>query len=197
VARNREQLAAQLGGPSPCFVDQVHGATAVVVAAPPHAVLRGDALITSQPGLPLAVLVADCMPVLMADPVAGVVAAAHAGRRGLAAGVLQQTVAAMAGLGSDPRDCRTVIGPSVCGRCYEVPAALRDEVSARVPDSAARTRSGTPALDLPGGAARILRDLGVGEVRRTDLCTVEDRRFFSYRRDGVTGRFAGVVMLAQ
>jgi hypothetical protein len=123
-----------------------------------------------------------------------VLAAAHAGRPGLAAGVLQATVAAMVECGARPADVVAVIGPGVCGRCYEVPAEMRAEVGAIVPGSAATTRAGTPALDLPAGAEQILLAAGVGTVRRTDVCTIEDARFFSYRRDGRTGRFAGVVM---
>ena len=102
----------------------------------------------------------------------------------------------MIDLGARMADCVAVIGPGVCGRCYEVPAAMRDEVATRVPGTAATTRDGSPSLDLAAGAAALLDGLGVGHVRRTEICTMEDDRFYSYRRDGVTGRFAGVVMLA-
>jgi copper oxidase (laccase) domain-containing protein len=101
----------------------------------------------------------------------------------------------MVELGASPADLTVVIGPAVCGRCYEVPAQMRDEVDALVPGTAAETRAGTPALDLPAGAVRVLHDAGVGTVRRVELCPVEEPRLYSYRREGITGRFAGVVML--
>jgi YfiH family protein len=151
--------------------------------------------VTAVDGVPIGVLVADCLPVLLADAAAGVVGAAHAGRRGLAAGVLHATLDAMAGLGADPARTTAVVGPSICGRCYEVPAAMRDEVEASLPGSACETSAGTPGLDLVTGALKVLSDAGV-TARATRICTAEDDRFYSHRRDGVTGRFAGVVMLS-
>jgi hypothetical protein len=203
VLANRDLLGRELGGRWLNLPQQVHGPEALLVTAVRaggRQITRGgargmDALVTAEPGTPIGVLVADCVPVLIVDPVHRVIAAAHAGRRGLAAGVLQNTLAVMAGAGAVPADCRAVIGPSICGRCYEVPAAMRDEVAAVVPQSAATTRQGTAALDLPAGAVALLHAAGVGGVRRIEVCTAEDDRFFSYRRDGRTGRFAGVVML--
>jgi YfiH family protein len=154
-----------------------------------------DAVVTAVPGLPLGVLVADCMPVLLADPLHGVVAAAHAGRRGLVAGVLQNTISAMVGLGADPGSITAVVGPSVCGRCYEVPEDMRDEVDAAVPGTAARTSRGTASLDLAAGAVGRLEAVGVAQVEVLGICTIEDARFYSFRRSQDTGRFAGVVML--
>jgi polyphenol oxidase len=203
VLANRALLGRWLGAGWVNFPQQVHGAGVLVVdsaAAGGRRITRGgargvDALVTALPGTPVGVLVADCLPVLMADGRHGVVAAAHAGRRGLAAGVLQATVTAMLTAGAQPADCVAVIGPSVCGRCYEVPADMRDDVERRVPGSAATSRRGTPSLDLAAGAERILRTAGFGDVRQTAVCTVEDERFYSYRRDGRTGRCAGVVMV--
>lgn len=154
-----------------------------------------DAMVTATAGLALTVQVADCLPVLFADVRSGVIGAAHAGRTGLAAGVLQNTVSAMTALGADVADIAAIIGPGACGRCYEVPAVMRDEVEASLPGSAAMSRAQTPSLDLAAGAVAVLASLGLGQVRRTDICTIEDQRFFSHRRDGVTGRFAGVVMI--
>ncbi|MDP9239821.1 MAG: polyphenol oxidase family protein, partial [Actinomycetota bacterium] len=88
-----------------------------------------------------------------------------------------------------------LLGPAVCGRCYEVPAALRDEVDAALPGSATTTSKGTPGLDLRAGLLRQLEAAGVGAVVVDPACTAEDDRFFSHRRDGVTGRFAGLVWL--
>ncbi len=148
----------------------------------------------------MGVLVADCVPVLLADPTAGVVAALHAGRRGLVAGVVQSAVAAMRDLGAVPSRIRSAIGPSVCGACYEVPREMREEVSLIVPAARAETSWGTPSLDLPGGVAAVLGGCGVGEVLRLDLCTMTDLRFYSHRRSATraepTGRFAGVIRLA-
>jgi YfiH family protein len=203
VLANRDLHARRLGTGWVNFPQQVHGPDVLVVdrdRAGRRRITRGgapgvDALVTADPGVPLGVLVADCLPVLFADPVARVAGAAHAGRRGLVAGVLQQTVAAMVELGAVPGRTAAVIGPAVCGRCYELPVAMRDEVEAAAPGSATLTRAGTPASDLPGGARRVLETLGLAAVREVGICTVEDTRFYSYRRDGVTGRFAGVVML--
>jgi copper oxidase (laccase) domain-containing protein len=110
--------------------------------------------------------------------------------------VLQATVEAMLSGGAQVDDTTAVIGPAICGRCYEVPADMRADVDRLVPGSGSVSRTGTPSLDLAAGAASMLSALGIASVRRTDLCTMEDPRFYSYRRDGVTGRFAGVVMLA-
>jgi YfiH family protein len=205
VEANRERLTELVGSRSPRFARQVHGAGVAVVDSTTvgraewaaAGASDADALVTAMPGIPLVVLAADCVPVLLADPVAGVVAAAHAGRPGLAAGVLQRTIEAMVGLGADAGRLSVVIGPAVCGRCYEVPAALRAEVAATVPNSATTTRQGTPALDLPAGAESIVRAAGVSSVPQVEICTIEDESFFSHRRSGgrPTGRQAGVVML--
>lgn len=185
VATNRARLDRWAGRPV-VIHRQVHGTTVAAAAGP---VIEADAV---------AVLVADCLPVLVADPVAGVVAAVHAGRRGLAAGVLQAAVGALVARGADPAGMIAVVGPGICGRCYEVPAQLRAEVADLVPDTAATTRAGTPALDLPAGAVAVLRSEGVDSVRALRICTAEDARLFSHRGDGgaraATGRFAGAVV---
>lgn len=196
VATNRALLAQHLGTSEVSFPEQVHGAQVQIVDAARTVDLTGaDALVTAEPGIAVGVLVADCMPVLLADPGHRVVGAVHAGRRGLAAGVLQATLDAMTGLGADRASTYAVIGPAICGRCYEVPADMRAAVSVAVPGTASETRSGTPALDLPSGAVGVLEAAGLARVISCGLCTAEDGRLYSYRRDGVTGRFAGVVML--
>jgi YfiH family protein len=176
------------------FADQVHGTSVAVVDGPcDEPVPATDALVTTTPGLGLVVLAADCLPVLLADAAAGVVAAAHAGRAGLAAGVLQRTLTAMRDLGA--REVTAVVGPAACGRCYELPGALADEVGAAVPGSRSTTRAGTAAVDLTAGAVHLLRAAGV-QVGTAGGCTIEQPdRFFSYRRDGRTGRHAGLVWL--
>jgi hypothetical protein len=175
---------------------QVHGTgVAIVEDAEENPVADVDALVTATPGLVLCVLVADCVPVLLADPVAGVVAAVHAGREGVRRGVVPATLAAMTRLGSRPGDVEALLGPAVCGSDYEVPAAMQAEVARVAPASAVRTRRGTPGLDLRVGLDQVLRGAGVGSVVHDPRCTVEDPRLFSHRRDGVTGRQAGVVWL--
>jgi hypothetical protein len=140
------------------FPEQVHGPHAHVLDQPPDVggsaaslgVAGVDALVTRLPGTPIAVLVADCMPVLLGDPVNRVVGAAHAGRRGLAQGVLQATVTAMQSLGAEPAVTTAVIGPAICGRCYEVPAQMQAEVEASILGTASRTRQGTPTAGTDG-----------------------------------------------
>jgi YfiH family protein len=148
-----------------------------------------------------AVVVADCVPVLLADPVAGVAGAVHAGRRGLAGGVVQAAVAEMVGHGARVARLRAAIGPAICGACYEVPAALRAEVADVVPGVAGTTSWGTPSLDLPRGVAGVLDGLGVVHVHATGVCTYTDERFFSHRRSVATGepegRSAGVVRISR
>lgn len=152
-----------------------------------------DAMTTRLRGVALAIRVADCLPVLFADPAAGVVAAAHAGRVGLAAGVLTATLERMTALGA--RDVTAWIGPHVCAACYEVPATMRDEIAAELPAARATTAWGTPALDLGGAAAVQLRDAGC-RVIREDPCTRETATLHSHRRDGeASGRQLGIVWL--
>jgi YfiH family protein len=198
VAANRERLARELGVPGDRLVwmTQVHGTgVAVIEDAGENPVADVDALVTAVPGLVLCVLVADCVPVLLADPVAGVVAAVHAGREGVRRGVVPAALAAMTRLGARPAGVEALLGPAVCGADYEVPAAMQAEVARVAPASAVRTRRGTPGLDLRAGLAEVLRAAGVGQVVHDPRCTVEDPRLFSHRRDGRTGRQAGLVWL--
>jgi len=198
VAANRGRLAAELRVPAGSLVwmTQVHGTgVAIIEDAAENPVADVDALVTATPGLVLCVLVADCVPALLADPVAGVVAAVHAGREGVRRGVVPATLAAMRRLGSRPADVEALLGPAVCGADYEVPPEMQAEVARVAPASAVRTRQGTPGLDLRAGLAEVLRGAGVRQVVHDPRCTVEDPRLFSHRRDGVTGRQAGVVWL--
>lgn len=195
VAENRALLERVAGVPV-AYMDPEHGAVVARVTAP-GVQTRGDALVTDVNGLALAALAADCVPVLLvATGVSGPVAvgAAHVGRRGLAAGVVPATVAALRELAPSAR-LSASIGPGVCGLCYEVPAAMRDEVADVVPEAWSTTRQGTPALDIPAGVAAQLQRLAVAVARTDGRCTVEDAGLFSHRRDGVTGRFAAVIQL--
>jgi YfiH family protein len=198
VAGNRARLAAELGVAPDRLVwmRQVHGTGVTVVDGPrAEPVPATDALVTRTPGLVLCVLVADCVPVLLADAAAGVVAAVHAGREGVRQGVVPAALAEMSRLGAHPADVTALLGPAVCGACYEVPGAMQAEVARVAPAAVARSRRGTPALDLRAGLAEVLRAAGVGQVVHDPRCTAEDRLLFSHRRDGVTGRQAGLVWL--
>lgn len=201
VEQNRRRLAEALGLPPAALVfgEQVHGHAVAVVSAAEHGgppIGGVDALVTTARGTALVMMAADCLPVLLADPVAGVVGAAHAGRQGLVGGVLQATVRVMVEQGASPDRLSATIGPAVCGRCYELPARLVDEVDAAVPGTAARASSGTPSVDLVAGARSVLSAAGVREVVAVGGCTVERPESFSYRRDGRTGRHAGLVWLS-
>lgn len=176
-------------------LNQVHGADVLVVDGPTALddVPTGDALVTARRGVGLMVRVADCVPVLLADPRAGVIGAVHAGRPGMALGVVTAAVRVMLEQGAE--ELRAWLGPHVCGRCYEVPAAMRDEVAALVPESWAETSWGTPALDIGAGVTAQLAAAGV-EVTAVGGCTLEDPDLHSYRRDGAAaGRLAGLVWL--
>ena len=191
-------VEADLGVPL-AVVRQVHGVEVAVVTGADQldavAARSADALLTTAPGVGLAVRVADCVPVLLADAAAGVVAAAHAGRVGLAAGVLQATVAAMRAHGAS--SITGWIGPHICGRCYEVPDAMAAEVDAAVPGTRSTTSWGTPALDLGAGAAGVLAGLGVQSVT-VGGCTLEQPSLHSHRRDAAaSGRQAGIIWLAR
>ncbi|MFL6137640.1 MAG: peptidoglycan editing factor PgeF [Frankiaceae bacterium] len=200
VVANRELTAAELGRPLAGFawMEQVHGAEVVAVGEAPAVPLAGaDGLVTTTPGTVLTVLVADCAPVLLADPVAGVVGAAHAGRAGLALGVLARVVAAMNDLGADPARTIAHVGPCLCAAHHEVPERMRTDVAAAAPGSAAETPAGRPAVDLRAGLARQLADAGVRRCSVDPACPAEDLELYSHRRDGVTGRFAGLVWLGE
>ena len=171
------------------FMNQVHGTTVALMDAESPAP-EADAMVSLS--LPLAVMVADCIPVLLAGESGNgpVLAAVHAGRPGVANGILPAAVERMESLGATR--IRAWLGPSICGACYEVPAALRDDVAALVPATRSTTSWDTPALDLPAGARSQLEAVGV-DVEYTGACTLETETLYSYRRDRNTGRFAGLV----
>ncbi|QKW27094.1 peptidoglycan editing factor PgeF [Streptomyces seoulensis] len=199
VRANRERAAESLGlDPARVvWMNQVHGNDVAEVDGPwtTEPVPAVDGLVTATRSLALAVLTADCVPVLLADPVAGVVGAAHAGRPGMVAQVVPAAVEAMASLGAEPARIVARTGPAVCGRCYEVPEAMRAEVAAVEPAAHAETSWGTPALDVSAGVDAQLARLGVRDRERSPVCTRESDDHFSYRRDRTTGRLAGYVWL--
>lgn len=188
VAENRRLLADRLGVPV-VYMEQCHAAEVAVVDGVPDEPPRCDAVVTRSPDVALAVLVADCVPVLLSGS-GGVVGAVHAGRPGMVAGVVPRTLEVMAGLGAG--EVEAVVGPSVCGRCYEVPEGMRAQAAAVQPVSATVSWTGTPALDVAAGVVSQLHEAGVA-VTWVPGCSRERADLYSYRRDGVTGRFAGVV----
>jgi YfiH family protein len=198
VRENRARLRSAIGvqGIQLAWMQQVHGAEVSYVTRADDSP-EADAIFTDVPGIALGVLVADCAPVLVADAEAGLIGAAHAGRPGLAAGVLPALVKAMAGAGAQPALMHALIGPVICGGCYEVPARMRDEVDAAAPGSACATRKGTPGIDIRAGLHQQLADAGISLVSDDQRCPAESADLYSYRRDGRTGRFAGVVWIAR
>ena len=195
VQANRQLLIAQLGVAGLAFGKQVHGNGVRVVRGLSNRTSRGlddtDGLVTATPGIGLVVMGADCLPVLLAS--VQVVGAAHVGRSGLVKGILAEVVQVMRAEGA--ADITATIGPGICGRCYQLPAALAGEVEKAVPGARSTSREGGISVDLARGATLQLERAGV-PVQHVGGCTVEQpERFFSYRRDGLTGRHAGIVWL--
>jgi YfiH family protein len=199
VHANRAALARACGlrPENLIFMRQVHSADVWYAGPgakePPRPV---DAMFTDVPGQALCVLVADCVPVLIADPVARVVGAAHAGREGMAADVVPALVEAMTAAGASPARTIAVTGPAICGGCYEVPPELQARVSAVVPAARCTTLAGTAGLDIAAGIRAQLADAGVARIATDGRCTRESPDLYSHRRDGVTGRFAGLIWLS-
>ena len=185
-------------------VHQVHSADVVTVTGPMGKRPRADAMVTTVPGVALAVLTADCQPVLFADVGNGVIGAAHAGWRGALDGVLEATVAAMEGLGADRRRIKAVIGPSILQAAYEVGPEFIEEFLAEDRDNArffANGVDGRYQFDLPGFGLHRLRQSGIGQAEWTRHCTYGDpERFYSYRRtthagEADYGRLISVICL--
>lgn len=171
-------------------MNQVHGNEVVVVDQVLTTDPTCDALVTTNKDLALAVMVADCIPLLLISNKA--VAAVHVGRAGLMNQVALKALNTMRSLGAT--DVHAIVGPSICGRCYEVPLQMQQDVTAIHPKAFATTTIGTPALDLPAGLIAELTREGISYEAST-ICTKEDPLYFSHRRDNPTGRFAGVVSL--
>ncbi|MGD9862762.1 MAG: peptidoglycan editing factor PgeF [Pseudodonghicola sp.] len=188
VAINRARVAGALDLQPEALVTvhQVHSADAVTVTGPLADRPRADALVSATPGVALAVLTADCQPVLFADHRAGVIGAAHAGWRGALDGVLEATVEAMEALGADRADIVAVIGPTISQRAYEVGPEFFDDFMMEDPESARFFANGAGdryLFDLPGFGLHRLRRAGVGAAEWTRHCTYSDPdRFYSYRR---------------
>jgi YfiH family protein len=206
VAINRARVAQAMDLPLSHLVtvNQVHSADVVMLTAPLDPRPRADALVTATPGLGLAVLTADCQPVLFSDPQAGVIGAAHAGWRGSRDGVLEATLNAMEALGANRAAITAVIGPTISQAAYEVGPEFLDGFLQDDPDSQRFFASGTGdrmLFDLPGYSQQRLRLAGVGHAEWTRHCTYRDPdRFFSFRRtthagEADYGRLISVIRL--
>ncbi len=195
VARNRQLLVSQLQLPaSPVWLQQVHGARVVDAATATD--LRADAARTDRPGVVCAVLTADCLPVLLCDRAGTEVAAAHAGWRGLAAGVLEASVAAMR---APPGELLAWFGPAIGPHAFEVGDDVRQvfvDHDARAAQAFKAMTEGHWLADIYLLARQRLESCGITRIFGGGLCTWKDReRFFSYRRDRVTGRMASLIWL--
>lgn len=210
VASNRQRVSAQWGAPI-AFSTQVHGNTVMTLGRQdrdtwagtptPESAGSADGLVSEVPGLGVAVLVADCVPIVLADPVTGVVATAHAGRQGVLLGVIARTVEAMKDAGARLSGMSAAVGPAICGSCYEVPQEMQDSAAEAHPEAITTTQWGTPGLDLPAAAVHQLHSLGITDVQHVNVCTREDTRFYSHRRatahGETTGRQAGVIAITR
>ncbi len=202
VAENRRRIAARFDLPTePAWLTQVHGAEVLRLDAQLQANLQADAVVTRRPGRVCAIQVADCLPVLFAAHDGAVIGAAHAGWRGLAAGVLEATVAAM---GVPPGQLWAWIGPGIGAANFEVGAEVRDSLvgaagaaaAAEVEAAFVANARGRWQCDLVALARQRLAACGLTTIHGGRWCTFSDaENFFSYRRDGRTGRMAALIWL--
>jgi YfiH family protein len=189
VAKNREIISEKFGATQ--YMKQVHGNRVAVIEEVTDEVPTADALITGIPGITLAVMVADCIPLILSSKHS--VAAVHVGRKGLVNRVAEKTIEIMREI-SD-QEITATLGPAICGKCYEVSQEIFDEVVASHPTAATRTSANTPSLDLVAGLITDLKSLGIKSIYNQSRCTVESDDLFSYRRSAITGRQAGLVWL--
>lgn len=200
VQRNRSGLAARIGvlPQDVQWLGQTHSSSVAVVGHVEQ-LDATDGVVTTAPGLVLAVLAADCVPVLAADSRGGVIGAAHAGRVGAADGVVLGLLERMVAAGARIEQIDLLLGPAICGSCYEVPAALQTEVERSLPGSASETSWGTAGLDLRAGLRRQALEAGVSAVAVDVRCTMTDEELFSHRRaqraGTTTGRQAALIWL--
>jgi YfiH family protein len=188
VLENRRILSDEVGPTQ--YMNQVHGDRIAVIEVVTDEAPTADALVTGIPGVTLAVMVADCIPLLLTSKES--VAAVHVGRRGLVNEITRKTLQVMRDMGASK--ISGIVGPSICGTCYEVSEGIYNEVIASHPTAQSRTKSGTLALDLPAALRQVLLEEGVEIIDQFE-CTFESDKYFSYRRDGVTGRQVGVISL--
>lgn len=202
--KNRLRLEAQINKPI-VFAHQTHSNDVALVTesssiteffkTPP----KVDALVSARDDLALAMVVADCIPLALVDSKRGIFAAVHAGRKGVINFIAKQTLNEMTQLGSELNDVEAVIGPSICGRCYEVDPFMHDELAKDFPAISSTTTWGTKALDLKAELENQLFQLGLQpkQVHNLNICTLEDPSYFSYREGDKSSRFATIVYLEQ
>ncbi|GAB19330.1 hypothetical protein GOEFS_081_00190 [Gordonia effusa NBRC 100432] len=196
VSANRTRLAQQIGltDEQVIWMEQIHSRTVTVVEGPSADVVPAtDALVTTTPDLALAVLSADCVPVLLSDDAAGVIAGVHAGRVGARIGIIPETLKVMVELGARIERIGAFLGPAASGDNYEVPPEMQRDVETHLPGSASRTSKGTTGLDLRAGLRRQLLEAGVAAVAVDPRDTIADDSLFSHRRQAPTGRLASVI----
>lgn len=206
VDRNRDIVRKAIGAGPLAILRQVHSARVETLTAPPEpSTIEADALVTATPGIALAILTADCTPILLADPKAGIIGAAHAGWRGAVDGIIGNTVSAMEKLGATPADIIAAYGPTIHAPNYEVGDQFRTDFLALHPDGKRHfhTPQGQkPHFDLPGFVAAQLEATGIGTIEQTGTCTyAHPDRYFSHRyathRGTRTGRQIAVIGLTQ
>lgn len=180
--KNRDELSKSLAVPNTIFMQQVHGNTVVIVDEASNNLFEADALVTNKKSIALAVQAADCLPLLLQSD--GVVAAVHVGRKGLLNGVALAAVAAMQDLGAE--QITGVVGPHICGSCYEVDQVMFDEITQIHPDSAASNRR----LNLFAGLVAQIPQVALTNM---NICTLENPNYFSFRRGAESGRQVGVI----
>ena len=192
VIENRKILAQRfgMGLKDIFFMNQVHGRDVAVINEDSQSseLPRVDALFTTRKGVALVVLIADCIPLLLHSERA--VAAVHVGRQGLVKGVFQATLDLFQSHGITSSEMRAELGPSICGQCYEVGGAMYDDITKQIP----ATASTDSCLNIEAGLVSLLEEKGIAWSSLGE-CTAHNNAYFSYRRDRVTGRQAGVITL--
>ena len=190
VAENRRVLESELDGMQITWLKQVHGRR--VVRADLNTVYEADAMWTDEANIALGIQTADCVPMLLYSETSCVVAAAHCGWRGLAEGVIEALIEI---LSKQAVDLKAWIGPAICGACYEVRNDVLDGLRMSTDSSCVRLSPNPDRylLNLPKFVEKRLCELGVAEVAQSDICTKHDHEFFSYRRDGTTGRMVSLI----
>lgn len=201
VEANRRRLQTVLPS-QPLWLEQVHGTTVITLTGEEGTVTPvGDAVLTTRPGVVCAIMTADCLPVLLADRFGRVVGAAHAGWRGLAAGVLEALVGQMIRHADvNPIDLLAWLGPAIGPDAFEVGDDVRAAFLAQSADHARCFRpqeadGGKWLADLPGLALQKLHGLGVTAVTASEYCTYQSPDFYSYRREKITGRMASMIWI--
>lgn len=206
VRINRTRVADAMGvdGDHLVTIRQTHTPDVIPVTGPLDRNTEGDALVTNTPGVALAILTADCQPVLFSDEAAGVIGAAHAGWKGARDGILENTIVAMEALGAERKNINAVVGPTISQRNYEVGPEFRETFLNESPDNARFFLKGNgdrSLFDLPAYGLHKLREAGIGQAEWTHHCTYDDEdRFFSYRRtthrkEADYGRLISVIRL--